>query len=588
MNREIPQVPKGPFKFLLFVSKPHWKPAALAIFFVIFADTLGSVVPYMFKRIVDAATRVDVEGPETLLFWAIVYVVAGFLGALAYRASGYVGARWITGMRATAREILTSHITRHSYNFFLNRFAGSLGSKISNASNGVDHMTANLLWGWVGFILEIVIGLILVFLTNIYVGLVFLAWIAVITPINIFLVRKRIPLGVEAQERETQLRGETVDILTNIHAVYDFSRRSFELGRLFDLIDIRRRAGLRNWRFGEHILLINSILESVFVAGMIGTTIYLWMEGVITSGDIILVLTLLLSVRGTLAFIGQRFNNFAENISEVREGLQEVLHEHEIVDSPLATTLKVSDGDITFNQVAFTYGKQDIFINLNLEIQPGQRVGLVGRSGAGKSTLMKLLTRQYDINGGKILIDGQNIALVTQESLRESVAIVPQDPLLFHRSLMDNIRYGKLEATEQEVMEAARHAQAHAFIDALPDKYETLVGERGVKLSGGERQRVAIARAFLKNAKILLLDEATSSLDSESEAMIQKALGELMQGKTVIAIAHRLSTLRAMDRILVIDNGQVVEDGTHDELLKLGGIYAELWAHQAGGFLQDE
>ena len=233
------------------------------------------------------------------------------------------------------------------------------------------------------------------------------------------------------------------------------------------------------------------------------------------------------------------------------------------------------------------YGTQYIFRGLNLQILSGERVGLVGRSGAGKSTLMKLITRERDITSGKILIDGQNIALVTQESLRSAIAVVPQDPLLFHRSLKDNIRYGNLAATDRAIEKASEFAQAHNFIDALPNKYETLVGERGIKLSGGERQRVAIARAFLKNAKILLLDEATSSLDSVSEVAIQGALEKLMRGKTVIAVAHRLSTLRAMDRIIILDKGQIIEDGTHNELLKRGGVYAELWGHQAGGFIQD-
>ena len=588
MFKYAQQVPHGAFRFLIFVSRPHWKPAVLAILFILIADILGTLVPYIFKRIVDSANAIEIYGSQPLIFWVSMYVVFGFVASLAYRGSGYSGMRWVTSARATAREVLSAHVTKHSHSFFSNRFAGSVGSKLSNASNGADRLAQDLLWGWIGFLLDMVVGLGLVFYTSPYIGIIFLLWLLVIAPINIILVRKRIPLSIDVQEKETVLRGQTVDILTNINAMHDYARRTFEIGRLFNLISERRRAGLKNWMYAEHVLLLNSVLESIFVAGMIFTSIYLWTQGAITAGDIILVLTLIFSIRGTLAFVGQRFNSFAETIGEVKEGLEEVLNPHEIVDAPLATKLRVSKGEIVFENVAFTYGTQNIFEDLSLHISPGERVGLVGRSGAGKSTLMKLITRQYDITGGKILIDGQDIALVTQESLRSSIAIVPQDPLLFHRSLKDNIKYGNLNATDKDIKTASGYAQAHDFIDKLPSKYETLVGERGIKLSGGERQRVAIARAFLKDAKILLLDEATSSLDSASEVAIQDALQRLMKGKTVIAIAHRLSTLRAMDRVIVLDGGEIVEDGTHNELLSRGGVYAELWEHQAGGFIQDK
>lgn len=588
MDRGKTQVPRGPFKFLLFVSKPHWIAAILAIVAIIIASSIDAVVPYLFKRIIESINVTPGLGPESVWFWAWVYIVFSFLAALMRRASGFAGMYWSTGVRATARERLSEHVTLHSYGFFSDRFAGALGSKINNASNGARQMVGAIVWDWLGFIVHFAIALILAIHTSIYIGLVLIAWLLVVTPFNIYLVKRKIPLGFEAQQRETELRGNTVDVLTNINAMHDYARRAFEMTRLRELINIRRLAGVRNWSFSEWTLLGNHILEAVFVGGMIIITVHLFDIGRITAGDIILILSVVVSIRGDIARIGRQFNDAAEVISETKEGLDDILHSHEIVDAPLATELRVSDGEIVFDQVSFRYEKQDIFTDLNVHIKAGERVGLVGRSGAGKSTLMKLLTRQYDVTGGKILIDGQDIALATQESLRASVAIVPQDPLLFHRSLRDNIRYGKLMATDEDIAEAAKHAQAHDFIDKLPDGYETLVGERGVKLSGGERQRVAIARAFLKDAKVLLLDEATSSLDSEGEMMIQKALGELMKGKTVIAIAHRLSTLRAMDRILVLDQGQVIEDGTHNELLKQGGIYAELWSHQAGGFLQDE
>lgn len=249
--------------------------------------------------------------------------------------------------------------------------------------------------------------------------------------------------------------------------------------------------------------------------------------------------------------------------------------------------LNITSGLIKWRNVTFEYGDNKVFNEFDLNIPSGQRVGLVGPSGAGKTTFVSLLLRQHDINKGEILIDGQNIAKVTQNSLRENIAVVPQEPLLFHRSIKENIAYGKPDATDNEIMTVARLARAHEFIKDLPKGYDTLVGERGVKLSGGQKQRVAIARAMLKDAPILVLDEATSALDSESEVAIQEALHKLMRGKTVVAIAHRLSTLREMDRIIVLEGGKIVEDGSHDSLLEHGGVYSRLWKHQAGGFLKE-
>jgi ABC-type multidrug transport system fused ATPase/permease subunit len=263
------------------------------------------------------------------------------------------------------------------------------------------------------------------------------------------------------------------------------------------------------------------------------------------------------------------------------------LADHEIKDVNDASELKVESGIIEWKNVSFEYGEKRVFDAFDLVIPSGQRVGLVGPSGAGKSTFVSLLLRQHDLSSGTVLIDGQNIAEVTQESLRENIAVVPQEPMLFHRSIRENIAYGKVGATDEEIMTVARLANAHDFIKDLSEGYDTLVGERGVKLSGGQKQRVAIARAMLKDAPVLLLDEATSALDSESEVAIQKALHKLMEGKTVIAIAHRLSTLREMDRIIVLENGKIVEDGSHAALLEYDGVYSRLWKHQAGGFLQE-
>jgi ABC-type multidrug transport system fused ATPase/permease subunit len=309
----------------------------------------------------------------------------------------------------------------------------------------------------------------------------------------------------------------------------------------------------------------------------------------ITVGDFLLIMTLMIQLIRNVFDMANALPDTYDMIGSIRDSLDMLIVPRDIRDRAGATDLVVTRGEVVFDQVDFLYDrKKSVFRGLTLTVAPGQRVGLIGHSGAGKSTLATLLMRLYDIQGGSIAIDGQNIAEVTQRSLRESIALIPQDAVLFHRTLIENIRYGRPDASDDEVFLAARRAHAHEFIAALPLGYETLVGERGVKLSGGQRQRIAIARALLKDAPILILDEATSALDSESEALIQSAMREAMTGKTVIAIAHRLSTLAHLERLIVLDKGHIVEDGSHAELLARGAAYAALWKRQVGGFLVDD
>lgn len=343
----------------------------------------------------------------------------------------------------------------------------------------------------------------------------------------------------------------------------------------------------KSWFYSEMTMLSNSIILFVASGGILWTLIHRWSTGAISTGDLVLVMSLITNISGTLIFIGRVFNDAAAAFAEAEEGLNALLVPHEIVDRVDARELVVSTPTIEWRNVHFTYGEDTVFSDFNLSVREGERVGLIGRSGAGKTTFVSLLLRQHEVTGGQICIGGEDIATVTQHSLRTAISVVPQEPALFHRTIRENIAYGKPDATFEEIMTAAKLAEAHDFIASLPLGYDTLVGERGVKLSGGQRQRVAIARAILKDAPILVLDEATSALDSESEVAIQKALHELMNGKTVIAIAHRLSTLREMDRIIVLDRGAIVEEGTHDALVQKNGIYARLWEHQAGGFLQE-
>jgi ABC-type multidrug transport system fused ATPase/permease subunit len=388
-----------------------------------------------------------------------------------------------------------------------------------------------------------------------------------------------------SSEANTILTGRTVDTFSNISAVRQYAKYKQELGGLAVLTSNRRIAHRNNWFYTEKLLLLNVFILFVFSLGMFWLILNKWESGLITSGDFVMVVALMFNISGSLVFIGRAFNAMAKTVGELREGLDDLLVDYEIIDNAEAKSLKIKNGSIDWQVVDFGFGSNQVFSKFNLNIPAGQRVGLVGTSGAGKTTFVSLLLRQHELNGGQILIDGQDIALVTQDSLRQAIAVVPQEPALFHRTIRENITYSKPDASHDEVVAVAKQAYAHEFIEKLPQGYDTLVGERGVKLSGGQKQRIAIARAMLKDAPILILDEATSALDSESEIYIQKALHELMVGKTVIAIAHRLSTLREMDRIIVLESGVVVEDGDHLSLKDKDGVYAKLWNHQSGGFL---
>jgi len=327
----------------------------------------------------------------------------------------------------------------------------------------------------------------------------------------------------------------------------------------------------------------------VLVGAMLSGLIYGRLNNMVTVGDFALILTLSFTIAESIFNLGEEILRFAKEAGSCRQALNIIVEPHEIQDKPNAHELNVTQGKIVFDQVQFQYqGTDPLFENKTVTIEPGQKVGLVGHSGSGKSTFVNLILRLFDVSQGRILIDGQDIKEVTQTSLRKNIGMIPQDPSLFHRTLFENIQYGRVDASAEEVINAAKNAHAHEFIENLAQGYDSLVGERGVKLSGGQRQRIAIARAFLKNAPILILDEATSQLDSVTEQYIQESLWELMQNKTTIVIAHRLSTLLNMDRILVFNKGKIVEDGTHQELLAKNGMYATLWKAQVGGFLLDE
>ena len=575
-------IPNTPWRFFLHVSKGFKMWVLLATLFV-FAGALGGVyLRFFVENIIEATQSTDTS---RVVFWVLMYPLFVFFISICWRLSGITGQKWLLGVPKVSSDVLSSYVARHSHGYFGDRFAGSVSNKVSNVAHAMEEFVGSFLWSYLESSIPLIATVIIFLYTDVEVGLLYLALIVLTLGLNILLMPRKRKLSVAVAEAQSKTSGLLVDILSNMQAVRQFVAFPKEASLITAHTSEVQEKGSKSFLYSEYTMLLNSLLFAIFSVLMFWILLNKWEVGEVTTGRLVTFLLLISSTAHTITFLGRILSNTAKIYGRAEEGLTEILLPHEIVDSKDATTLSVKGGEIIFKDIYFTYGEQTVFKSFNLTIAPGQRLGLVGPSGAGKSTFVSLLLRQQDIASGAIMIDGQNIAQVTQYSLRSAMAIVPQEPALFHRTIKDNILYGNPSATEAELVAVAKKAEAYDFIMSLPQGVETMVGERGVKLSGGQKQRVAIARAMLKNAPILILDEATSALDSESEAAIQKALHILMEGKTVIAIAHRLSTLKEMDRLIVLENGVITEDGTHSTLASGGGTYERLWEHQAGGFV---
>ncbi len=583
------EIPNTPLKFLWHLGSKYKFLGSISFFLVILAETLNVLIFYIAAQLVDNFIMAEslTEQKEILYIWGGLFLLVSAGNSLLYRLSGFTAIYWVIKFHKDGYNQLYEYLTHHSHNYFTDRFAGSLSNKVSNAVDSSAGLMFQILWNFFSEFVGLIVTLVLFFIIDYRMGLVLLGIFTMVLVFNIIAVKKRRPLVVAYAEVSSKSRGEGVDTITNISAVRQFSCRGFELNRLGSVFTERADKDLRQSMFGEWIMVVNTAFSILMIGIVLFLLNLLLSQGLITAGTLVLVLGLLSRIGYMFITTGQSLNRFVRDYGNAEEGLNEILVDHEITDTPHAKRLTVDKGKIDWKNVVFEFGNNTVFDNFDLTIEDGQRIGLVGHSGAGKTTFVSLLLRQHDILSGVIEIDGQSISEITQDSLRANIAVVPQEPLLFHRTIRENIAYGETDATKEEIEEVARKAQAHDFIMKLEDGYDTLVGERGVKLSGGQKQRVAIARAILKNAPILILDEATSALDSESEVEIQKALHILMEGKTVIAIAHRLSTLREMDRILVLEEGEIIEDDSHNNLVKAGGTYQRLWKHQAGGFITE-
>ncbi|MGZ5836713.1 MAG: ABC transporter ATP-binding protein [Xanthobacteraceae bacterium] len=510
------------------------------------------------------------------------WIAFGLLGSLIaadnllWRLAGWIANFAFVGVTGDLRRDLFRHLTGHSQSYFAERMPGTLTSRVTATSNAVFTGENMFVWNVLPPCAATVAAIALVFTVSLPMALGLSLVAGVMVAIMFRLAAGGRPLHHDFASKAAAVDGEMTDIVTNMPLVRAFGGFLREHRRFDATVAREMEARRRSLFYLEKLRIFHAVVTIILALSLLAWAIMLWQRGAATTGDVVLICTLGLSVLHATRDLAVALVDITQHIARLSEALATLLVPHELRDHPEATPLVRRGASVKFEQIQFRYGEgQQIFEDLNLSFMPGERVGLVGPSGAGKSTVFALLQRFYDVQVGRILIDGPDISRVTQESLRDAIGVVPQDISLFHRSVMENIRYGRPDASDEEVHEAAIAARCD-FIEGLPNGMRTLVGERGVKLSGGQRQRIAIARAFLKNAPLLLLDEATSALDGESEEAIREALGRLMSGRTVIAIAHRLSTVRSFDRVVVMQLGKVVQDGPPDHLVLREGLYRQL------------
>lgn len=507
----------------------------------------------------------------------------------AWRINNFAIIRYQALTMRDIQDYCFEYVHHHSYAFFADNFVGSLVKKVNRFVRSFERIADLMFYNFLSLFYRMFIILGVLLWVNQWLGLVVFAWIIVFMSLNVFLSLKKLKYDRAKANADSKISGQLADTFTNNQNVKLFVGFREEKRVFKGLTKSWYKKTRKAWDFDHYVEMGQSAFMIALEVGILYVALELWQLGLIEVADFVLVQLYMFEIFHQVWPFGRNVRDFYEAFADAEEMTEILLEKHEVRDKKGARKFRISSGRIGFENVSFTYSEADdhVIEDFDLTIKSGQKVALIGPSGGGKTTITKLLLRFYDIQKGKIVIDGQNIANVTQESLRGAMALVPQDPILFHRTLMENIRYGRKSASDEEVIAASKMAFCHDFIQQFPKGYKTYVGERGVKLSGGQRQRVAIARAILSNAKILILDEATSSLDSESEMLIQKALDNLVKNKTTIVIAHRLSTVMSADRILVLQDGKIVEDGRHSDLInKKGSMYGKMWDLQVGGYIQ--
>lgn len=587
-----PNLPATPFRFICyFVNQFRWWYVAMVILEVVHS-TCGIMLPYAIGEIIRSVTRG--AGDSKHIFDAVrqplMLFTALSVGEVVFgRSSGLLQTIRHPIHRQHIVRSLYAYLQHHSHRYLSSSFAGALAHRISETSLGVSQTMQMMITEFMPVIIVYTVSTILLYRAYPPLAALVGVWAVLFVSISFWLATRCRIYSRKAAAARSETTGIIVDAVTNLTSSRLFARLGFERRYLNEqLRGELKQVRKSNW-YSERIRWFQFISAAVLKIGTLYYSLSLWSQGKIAAADFVVATSLSLLIISEARNLSKRFLEFFEHIGNVANGVLTIVQPHELIDRDKAIAHSITQGRIEFRRVNFNYSpEKKVFDNLSVTIPPGQRVGLVGFSGSGKSTFVNLILRLFDPQSGQILIDGVDIRDMTQDALHAQISLIPQDPSLFHRTLLENIRYGRLEASDEEVMEAARKAYAHDFIVPMPEGYHSLVGERGVKLSGGQRQRIAIARVILKDAPILILDEATSSLDSITEKAIQDTLDLAMDGKTVIVVAHRLSTIAHLDRILVFDQGRIVEDGTHTKLLAKSGAYYRLWKMQAGGFLPQE
>jgi ATP-binding cassette subfamily B protein len=561
----------------------------LASYILIAVGTIlaNAVEPKIYQKIIDSVySAQSITWTKDLTASFVYLTVVLVVGFISWRINEFLQSYVQSKITTRITNMVFGKILSHSRRFFSNNSTGSVIAKAGRFIGAFESIYDILIWNFFASILGFAGIIFVLSKEDKTLTIIFSAWFFIYIIISYFFAKYKMPFDEERATSSSSVRGWFVDAVSNILSIKIFSAYSYELKSFKDKTQDENKKRLRSWYIGNIQNLIQSFLIMVLEIGGLYIAIRLWSKGAVSIGFIVLVQIYMARIFNFIGGIGYSLRSFASSLSDAKEMVEILDQEIDIKDLENPEECRIKNGEIVFENVSFEYkdGK-DVFENFNLQIPSGQKVGIVGHSGSGKTTITNLLLRFEDVSSGAVKIDGQDIRNITQDDLRINISYVPQEPVLFHRTLRENIAYGNPDASEREIEVASKKAHAEEFIKDLKDGYETMVGERGVKLSGGQRQRIAIARVMLENSPILILDEATSSLDSISENLIQKAFDEAMKNRTTIVIAHRLSTIKKMDRIIVLDKGKVVEDGAHEDLLEKKGYYFKLWNAQKDGVI---